>query len=68
MAVKPEIQAAGWQSARELPTAKSVQHRIFEFARDPDLAVIVAFVIVGLLLSVLFPLSEQTAIQLAQIL
>jgi hypothetical protein len=66
MSVASEIQTAGWRLIRGVTPAKSTQLRFVSFARDPDLIVVLGFVVVGLVLSVLFPLSTETTIQLAQ--
>jgi hypothetical protein len=66
MSMKSEIETAGWRLIRAVDTAKSPRLRILGSARGPDLAVVVAFVAIGLLLSVLFPLSAETVIQLGQ--
>jgi hypothetical protein len=66
MSVLPEIQTAGWWLIREVNTAKSTRLRILGFARDPNLAIVLAFAAIGLLLSVRYPPSAETAIQLAQ--
>jgi hypothetical protein len=67
MSVRSEIQIAGWRLTRRLP-AKSTLHIALSSARDLDPILVLAFAAVGLLLTVLSPLSAETAMQLAQML
>jgi hypothetical protein len=68
MSVIAEIRTERSQLTRRPQAAKGMQSETFSLVRDPDLAVVLTFAVVGLLLSILFPLSEATAIQLAQML
>jgi hypothetical protein len=68
MSVMAEIRTERLQLTRRPQAAKGMQSETFSFLRDPDLAVVLTSAVVGLLLSVLFPLSEATTIQLAQML
>jgi hypothetical protein len=64
MSVISEIQIAGRRLTCGLPIAKDT----VSSERDLDLIVVLAFAGIGLLLTVLFPLSAETAIQVAQML
>jgi hypothetical protein len=68
MSVIAEIQTAGWHLARGLRSAIDSKQKGLRFAVNRDLVVVLAFALVGLLLSVLFPLSAETASQLGQML
>jgi len=65
MSIVSEVKTSEWRLVRGINTAKGTQLRILSFARDPNLIVVLGFVIVGLILSVLFPLSPEIVIQLA---
>jgi len=66
MSVIREIRTAKPLLTTRLKTTKCTQSETLSFMRDPDLAAVLAFVVVGLLLSVLFPLSGDMAAQLVQ--
>jgi hypothetical protein len=68
MSVMAEIRTGRFQLTRRLQATKSTQAEALGLVRDPNLAIVLTFAVVGLLLSILFPLSEETAIQLAQML
>jgi hypothetical protein len=61
MSVVSEFQTSEWRLVHWVNTAKRTQLRTLSFAGDPNLIVVLAFVVVGLILSLLFPLSIQLA-------
>jgi hypothetical protein len=68
MSVVSEIQTSEWRLVHWVNTAKRTRLRILSFAGDPNLIVVLAFVVVGLILSLLFPLSPEMAMELAPML
>jgi len=68
MSVIAKIRTARLRLTPTLETAKSSQSKALDFVRDPNLIVGLGFPVVGILLSVLFLLSAETATRLAQML
>jgi hypothetical protein len=67
MSVIPEIRKVTPQLTPRRQGAKRKQSKTLGLMRDPDLTAVLAFVVVGLLLSIWFPLSADMATQFAQI-
>jgi hypothetical protein len=68
MSVIAKIRTARLQLTPSPETVKSSQSKALGFVRDPNLIVVLGFPVGGLLLSVLFLLSAETATRLAQML
>jgi hypothetical protein len=72
MPMRDELSIPAMRAVRPFQAAETVLPPVFGILRNPDLAAITAFATIGLLaaacLTLLFPLSDQMASFLAQVL